>query len=74
MRTNKVVDLISERLEQLPGNLQAEVLDFVQHLEAKRLEQETERQEWLQISLENALKDMETEEIEYLAADVKERF
>lgn len=76
MRANKVVDSISEHLEHLPGNMQAEVLDFVKHLEAKRLTQEveSERKEWFQISLENSLKGMETGEVEYFPEDLKERF
>ena len=76
MKANKVADLISEHLEHLPGNMQAEVLDFVQYLEAKKLTQEaeSERHESLQISLQNALKGIETEEVEYSAQDIKEQF
>lgn len=69
MKTNKVSDLISEHLEHLPENMQAEVLDFVQYLKAK-----IERQESLQISLQNAMRGMEEEEVEYSPEDIQERF
>ncbi|MEI6806484.1 MAG: DUF2281 domain-containing protein [Myxococcaceae bacterium] len=76
MKAHKVADLISEHVEHLPDNLQAEVLDFVQYLEAKRLSQavESERKESLQISLQNAMKDMGEDEIEYSEKDIKEFF
>ncbi len=76
MKAHKVADLISEHVEHLPGDMQAEVLDFVQYLEAKRLNQEVEleRKEFLEVSLKNAIKGMETGEIEYSEKDIKEHF
>lgn len=69
--------LLSEKIQQhvqkLPPSFQAQVLDFVEHLDAKA-ERETARQvdrEWSSLSLAFAVRGMEEEMPTYTVADLK---
>lgn len=71
-----VAEQILQHLRSLPEPMQAEVLDFVEHLEAKTRSagEEHEDADWADLSLSQAMKDMEDERSPYTAADIKEAF
>ena len=66
-----VMDKIVQHIQSLPEALQAEVLDFVEYLEAKKGKGETD---WTAFSLSSAMRDMEGEPPLYTAQDLKESF
>jgi hypothetical protein len=65
---------IQQSIQRLPQPLQAQVLDFVEYLLSK-VERESAQQEdadWFALSLANAMRGMENEEIpNYAMADLK---
>jgi alkylhydroperoxidase/carboxymuconolactone decarboxylase family protein YurZ len=70
--------LLSEKIQQyvqkLPPSFQAQVLDFVEYLEAKaeRTAAQQEDREWSSLSLAFAMRGMEDEEMPtYTAADLR---
>ena len=63
---------IQRSLERLPPSYQAEALDFIDYLQAKAAQQETEH--WSAISIASALRGMEEEAPAYGAADLKVLF
>lgn len=67
---------IAERLKRLPEPVQAEVLDYVEFLEAKQERAADARAEdqWSQFSLAQALRDSEEEQELYSLDDLRERF
>lgn len=67
-------DKIFEHLQELPEAFQAEVLDFVEFLElkAKRLGDDSERDEWSKFSLAQAARDMNEEDEIYTVEDLRE--
>lgn len=81
-----LAEKIAAELATLPEPQQAEVLDFVQFLAARRRvstgagEKETfpdrgeTSSEWMEASLASALRGMEDEPEDYSVADLKERF
>ncbi len=72
-----VAERITQRVQRLPEQLQAEVLDFVEYLliKTERESAAEEGREWSRLSLSLAMRDMEDEEAsEYSIADLKESF
>lgn len=68
-----VVERIQSSLQKLPPSFQTEVLDFVEYLLAKA--EREERAEWSNLSLANAMRGMEDEEMPtYTIADLKVGF
>ena len=66
-----VTDKIMQHIQSLPESLQAEVLDFVEYLEAKTGKGEAD---WTAFSLSSAMRGMEEEQMLYIANDLKESF
>lgn len=65
-----IAEKIQQYVQQLPTPAQAEVLDFVEYLLAKKERQEEE--EWAKLSLASAMRGMEDEETPlYSPADLK---
>jgi len=72
-----VAERIHQYVQRLPERLQAEVLDFVEYLLAKAERESASRdeQEWTNLSLSLAMREMEGEEgPEYSISDLKESF
>ncbi|MBM4040079.1 MAG: DUF2281 domain-containing protein [Planctomycetes bacterium] len=71
-----VAEQILQRLQSLPEPAQAEVLDFVEHLEARARLAAGEREDaaWAELSLSQAMRGMEDEPSPYTPADIKEAF
>ena len=67
-----VAEQIIDHIKSLPEAVQAEVLDFVCYLEAKRKKGESENVEWSNLSLSQAMRGMESESSPYSLDDVKE--
>jgi hypothetical protein len=68
-----VKEIISQKIDNLSENKQIEVLDFIDFLLKKNLEEENE--EWNQFSLEQAMKGLESDELlEYTEADLIEKW
>ena len=77
MQTNwtikmSVKEIISQKIDNLSENKQIEVLDFIDSLLKKNLEEEI--QEWNEFSLEQAMKGLEHDELEYTEADLIEKW
>jgi hypothetical protein len=65
--------LISQKIDNLSEDKQIEVLDFVDFLLKKNLEEENEQ--WNQFSLEQAMKGLENDEfLEYTETDLREKW
>ncbi len=62
-------DEINRRVQDLPDQLQAEVLDFVEFLLQKANAGEEHR--WSTMSLASAMRGMEEDEVDYSPADIK---
>jgi hypothetical protein len=71
-----VTEQILLHLRSLPEPVQAEVLDFVEYLEAKARLAGGEREDadWAELSLSQAMRGMEDEPSPYTTADIKEAF
>jgi len=71
-----VAQKILQHVKKLPERLQAQVLDFVEFLESKSAGQELSSDEevWLQFSLSQAMRGMESEDSPYSEDDLKEVF
>lgn len=72
-----VADTIYESVQKLPEPLQVEVLDFVTFLllKAERDATPEDDTEWSRMSLDLAMRGMETEDSpEYNLSDIKEKF
>ena len=68
---------IIKHLQNLPESFQAEVLDFVEYLEAKLnkgRKYNGEETDWSELSLSSAMRDMEEEYSRYSLSDLKERY
>ena len=65
-----VTEQIIERVKALPEAVQAEVLDFVEFLEAKTDINSTVA--WSSFSLSQAMRGMESESTQYSLKDVKD--
>ena len=66
-----VTEQIIKHIQSLPESLQAEVLDFVEYLEAKVEKGETD---WTSYSLSSAMRGMEDETLPYTVSDLKEKY
>jgi len=60
---------IIEQVHKLPEDKKAEVLDFVDYLNAK-----TDDKDWSALSLASAMRGMEAEQPVYSLTDLKESF
>jgi Protein of unknown function (DUF2281) len=68
-----VKKLISQKIDNLSENKQIEVLDFIDFLLKKNLDEENEQ--WNKFSLEQAMKGLENDEfLEYTEADLIEKW
>ena len=67
-----VTEQIIDHIKSLPEALQAEVLEFVCHLETERKKAKSENVEWSDLSLSQAMRGMESESSPYSLDDVKE--
>jgi hypothetical protein len=67
-----LVETIIRHLQKLPEVEQAEVLNFVEYLQAKVRKQENK--DWSDLSLSSAMRGMEYEETPYSQEDLKESF
>ncbi|MBF0274427.1 MAG: DUF2281 domain-containing protein [Nitrospinae bacterium] len=67
---------IYHQVQHMPETLQAEVLDFVEYLEFKKIKPLNGEKEidWSAFSLVNAMQGMEDEDTLYSIDDLKERF
>ncbi len=80
MQTNskaKIFEQIVKGIQTFPYQMQVEVLDFIGYLKSKNAIEQARREEveWLNLSLTNAVKDMEAEkEEEYSEDDLKEKW
>ena len=63
---------VTQHMEHLPQSLQAEVLDFVEHLETKKVAKDTVA--WSHLSVSQAMRGMESEKSPYSENDLKEHF
>jgi Protein of unknown function (DUF2281) len=68
-----IVERIIEELKSIPESAQAEVLDFVEYLKSKQRQKE-EDSEWLQFSLNSAMRGIEEEPSPYGIKDIKEKY
>ena len=67
-----VIEQIIERVKALPEAVQAEILDFVEFLEAKTDTKENNSFNWSGFSLSQAMRGMESESSPYSLDDVKD--
>lgn len=65
-----VTEQIIKHVKTLPEAVQAEVLDFVEYLEAKTEMAKSERTEWSDLSLSQAMRGMESESSPYSLDDM----
>ena len=71
-----VAQRILQHLRSLPESKQAQVLDFVEYLEAKARARDREQEDadWSAFSLSEAIRGMESEDPPYSTKDLKEVF
>ena len=69
MRLEKI---ILKHLQDLPEPEKAEVLNFIEYLQAKT--EEKDRRDWTIFSPSSAMRDMGAEDTPYSLADLKESF
>ncbi len=67
-----LAEKIIEKIKSLPEDKQAEILNFINSLSKKVNEEE--RKQWSKFSLEEAMRDLETEETLYTVKDIKEKY
>ena len=68
-----IKQLINQKIDNLSEEEQKKVLDFVAFLQKK--DREVENEEWNQFSLEQAMKDLESDNLpEYIEADLIEKW
>ncbi len=67
-----LAEKIIEKVKSLPEDKQAEILNFINSLSKKVNEEE--RKQWSKFSLEEAMRDLETEETLYTVKDIKEKY
>jgi len=61
-----VTEKIIQHVNMLPEAAQSEVLDFVEYLELK-----SDRKNWSELSISQAMRGMESEESIYSSSDIK---
>ena len=64
------IQKIKKKIENLPENVQKKILDYVENLSNEK----DEHDRWAKFSLNNAMKGIETGEIEYFEKDLKEKW
>ncbi len=71
-----VTEKILQHIQGLPESLQAEVLDFIEYLESKKIvtKNDEENRDWSILSLSSALRGMENESSLYTVSDLKEHY
>ena len=69
-----VTEQILKHVRELPEDLQAQILDFVEYLESKNQMMSKEESQWAELSLSQAMRGMENEESLYSVEDIKETF
>jgi hypothetical protein len=67
-----VAEKIVQHVKGLPERFQVEVLDFVEFIETKQPDRESS--EWMNASLQTAMRGLESEPDLYSADDLKETF
>ncbi|MBW2011994.1 MAG: DUF2281 domain-containing protein [Deltaproteobacteria bacterium] len=67
-----LLETIIQHVQDLPKLEQAEVLNFVEYLQAKVKKQENK--DWLNLSLSSAMRGLEDEQTPYSIEDLKESF
>ena len=68
----RLEEIILKHLQDLPDPEKAEVLNFIEYLQAKTEKQE--RSDWATFSLSSAMRDMGAEDTPYSLDDLKESF
>ncbi len=67
-----LAEKINQHVKELPEPLQAEVLDFVEFIEAKSVRNGEAKREWSKFSLSSAIRGMEEDASPYTLKDIKE--
>jgi hypothetical protein len=67
-----VADEIIKHVKTLPESAQAEILDFVEYLKSKTQKAKTEKTDWSDLSLSQAMRGMESEPSLYSLDDINE--
>lgn len=67
-----LLEIIIQHVQDLPEFEQAEVLNFVEYLQAKIKKEENK--DWLNLSLSSAMRGLEDEQTPYSIEDLKESF
>lgn len=70
-------ELIQQRLQTLPPDKQAEVYDFVEFIAARNQKAtpvDWTNEEFSRLSMVQALRGLENDPVDYVLADVKERW
>jgi len=68
----RLEEVIIKYLQELPEPEKAEVLNFIEHLQAKK--EEKERTDWTTFSLSSAIRGLDDEPSPYSLDDLKESF
>ena len=68
-----VTEQIIKHVGILPEYIQSEILDYVGYLESKMERTKTERANWFDLSLSQAMRGLESEASPYTLNDVKEK-
>jgi len=68
----RLEEIILKHLQDLPDPEKAEVLNFIEYLQAKT--EKKERSDWTTFSLSSAMRDMGAEDTPYSLDDLKESF
>jgi len=68
----RLEEIILKHLQELPGPEKAEVLNFIEYLQAKT--EKKDRSDWTTFSLSSAIRDMGAEDTLYSIDDLKESF
>ncbi len=68
-----VTEQIIKHVKTLPDAVQVEILDFVEYLESKTKKAKSERVDWSELSLSQAMRGIESETSPYSLDDVKEK-
>ena len=70
--TMRLEEIILKHLQELPGPEKAEVLNFIEYLQAKT--EKKDRGDWTIFSLSSAMRDMGDQNTPYTLDDLKESF
>jgi hypothetical protein len=68
-----ILEKIVEKLKAMPESTQAEVLNFVEYLKAKK-DRDSEEERWERFSLNSAMRGIAEEPSPYGVQDIKEKF